>query len=95
MTLALGEIVDALGGELLGARDVLIAGIASLEMAGPNQIAFLSNPKYQQQLQLSNAACVPLHCVHATLFVLCKTDSALEAKAAGCSNACGSFECSC
>jgi UDP-3-O-[3-hydroxymyristoyl] glucosamine N-acyltransferase len=58
MTLALGEIVDALGGELLGARDVLIAGIASLEMAGPNQIAFLSNPKYQQQLQLSNAACV-------------------------------------
>jgi UDP-3-O-[3-hydroxymyristoyl] glucosamine N-acyltransferase len=58
MTLALGEIVDALGGELMGARDVLIDGIASLEMAGPSQIAFLSNPKYQQQMRLSNAGCV-------------------------------------
>jgi len=54
----LGEIVDALGGELLGARDVQVAGIASLETAGPAHIAFLSNPKYQQQLQASQAACV-------------------------------------
>lgn len=58
MTLALGDIVDALGGELLGARDIRIAGIASLETAGPGHIAFLSNPKYQQQLQASHAACV-------------------------------------
>jgi UDP-3-O-[3-hydroxymyristoyl] glucosamine N-acyltransferase len=58
VTLALGDIVDALGGELLGPRDARISGISSLEMAGPSHIAFLSNPKYQQQLQASKAACV-------------------------------------
>jgi UDP-3-O-[3-hydroxymyristoyl] glucosamine N-acyltransferase len=58
VTLALGDIVDALGGELLGAPDRRISGISSLEMAGPSHITFLSNPKYQQQLQASKAACV-------------------------------------
>jgi UDP-3-O-[3-hydroxymyristoyl] glucosamine N-acyltransferase len=58
VTLALGDIVDALGGELLGAPDTRISGISSLEMAGPSHIAFLSNPKYQQQLRASKAACV-------------------------------------
>ena len=58
MTLALGDIVDALGGELLGAREVQISGIAALETAGPGHIAFLSNPKYQSQLQGTKAACV-------------------------------------
>ncbi|MEY4737437.1 MAG: hypothetical protein RL302_1756 [Pseudomonadota bacterium] len=54
----LAEVVSALGGELLGDQGLVLTGIASLESAGPGDISFLSNPKYQQQLQSSRAACV-------------------------------------
>ena len=61
MSLLLGHIVDALGGSLEGdaaARDAAIARIAPLEVAGPGDLSFLSNPRYQQQLAASRAACV-------------------------------------
>ena len=59
MSLLLGQIVDALGGELEGAaREKRIARIAPLESAGPGDLSFLSNPRYQQQLAASQAACV-------------------------------------
>ena len=59
MSLLLGQIVDALGGELEGAaRETRIARIAPLESAGPGDLSFLSNPRYQQQLAASQAACV-------------------------------------
>lgn len=55
----LGQIVDALGGTLEGgAREVEISRIAPLESAGPGDLSFLSNPRYQQQLAASKAACV-------------------------------------
>jgi UDP-3-O-[3-hydroxymyristoyl] glucosamine N-acyltransferase len=56
--LRLGSIVDALGGELRGDGERLINGLAPLETATPQQLSFLSNPKYQQQLAASKAACV-------------------------------------
>jgi UDP-3-O-[3-hydroxymyristoyl] glucosamine N-acyltransferase len=56
--LVLGAIVDALGGELHGDAARLIDGLAPLETAGPGQLSFLSNPKYQQQLADSRAGCV-------------------------------------
>lgn len=58
MTLRLGAIVAALGGELIGDAETLIEGLAPLESAGPQQLSFLSHPKYQRQLAASNAACV-------------------------------------
>ena len=58
MALRLGAIVEALGGELHGDAALGIDGIAPLESAGPSQLAFLSNPKYQQQLASSRAGCV-------------------------------------
>lgn len=58
MQLHLGDIAQALGGELLGDPSRLIEGLAPLESAGPAQLSFLSNPKYQQQLAASQAACV-------------------------------------
>ena len=59
MSLRLGHIVDALGGSLEGgAADTLITRIAPLEVAGPGDLSFLSNPRYQQQLAASRAACV-------------------------------------
>lgn len=55
----LGQIVDALGGTLIGAeRGVEITRIAPLDSAGPGDLSFLSNPRYQQQLAASEAACV-------------------------------------
>jgi UDP-3-O-[3-hydroxymyristoyl] glucosamine N-acyltransferase len=60
VSLRLGQIVDALGGSLEGgaAPDAVISRIAPLEVAGPGDLSFLSNPRYQQQLAASRAACV-------------------------------------
>ena len=58
MQLTLAEIVAALGGELVGKHDLPIAGIAPLESAQNQHIAFLSKPRYQAQLQTTGAGCV-------------------------------------
>ncbi|MDB5849238.1 MAG: UDP-3-O-(3-hydroxymyristoyl)glucosamine N-acyltransferase, partial [Rhodoferax sp.] len=58
MALLLGEIVGSLGGELHGDPGLRIEGLAPLESAGSAELAFLSNPKYRQQLAASQAACV-------------------------------------
>jgi UDP-3-O-[3-hydroxymyristoyl] glucosamine N-acyltransferase len=58
LQIPLADIVGALGGEVLGNADAVITGVAPLETAGPGDISFLSNPKYQQQLQASRAGCV-------------------------------------
>ena len=54
----LGSIVEALGGELHGDAAVQIEALASLESATAADLSFLSNPRYQQQLAASRAACV-------------------------------------
>ena len=54
----LASIVNVLGGELLGSPARQIHGLAPLESAGPGELSFLSNPKYQQQLSRSLAGCV-------------------------------------
>jgi UDP-3-O-[3-hydroxymyristoyl] glucosamine N-acyltransferase len=56
--LRLGAIVDALGGALLGDATTEITALAPLESAGPTEISFLSNPRYQQQLAASRAGCI-------------------------------------
>ncbi|CAN5495640.1 UDP-3-O-(3-hydroxymyristoyl)glucosamine N-acyltransferase [soil metagenome] len=58
MELRLGSIVDALGGELHGDPALLIGSLATLESATSSGLSFLSNPRYQQQLAASRAACV-------------------------------------
>ncbi len=58
MSLQLGEIVQALGGELHGDAALSIEGLAPLESAGPGHLGFLSNPRYRQQLESSRAGCV-------------------------------------
>ena len=58
MSLQLGAIVDALGGELHGDRAVSIERLAPLQNAQPDALSFLSHPKYQQELAASKAACV-------------------------------------
>ncbi len=58
MQLSLGVIVESLGGELVGNATQTISGLATLEGANASQLSFLSNPKYQTQLQSCRAACV-------------------------------------
>ncbi|MBU0588490.1 MAG: UDP-3-O-(3-hydroxymyristoyl)glucosamine N-acyltransferase [Gammaproteobacteria bacterium] len=58
MTLRLGAILDALGGELHGSPDLPIDGLAPLESAESGDLSFLSHPKYQSLLSASRAGCV-------------------------------------
>jgi len=58
MALQLDDFVAALGGELHGEPGLAIEGLAPLESAGPHHLSFLSNPRYQPQLQASRAGCV-------------------------------------
>jgi UDP-3-O-[3-hydroxymyristoyl] glucosamine N-acyltransferase len=58
VALTLGALVAELGGELHGDAALGIEGIAPLETAGPQQISFLSHPKYLPQLAHSRAGCV-------------------------------------
>ena len=58
MALALGFIVEALGGELHGNAQLAIERLAPLESAQPDCLSFLSNPRYQSQLAASRAGCV-------------------------------------
>ncbi len=54
----LREITERLGGELIGNAATRIAAIAPLESAGPEAIAFLSNPLYRKQLATTRAGCI-------------------------------------
>ena len=59
MNVRLGQIVDALGGELeAGGREIEIRRIAPLEAAGEDALSFVSNPRYEHLLAASRAACV-------------------------------------
>jgi len=55
---ALGEITDRLGGELIGDPAARIDAVGPLESATPSTVAFLANPLYAKQLAGSRAGCV-------------------------------------
>jgi UDP-3-O-[3-hydroxymyristoyl] glucosamine N-acyltransferase len=55
---ALGDIALHLGAALDGDPSARIDGLASLESAGPSQVAFLANPKYAAGLAASRAGAV-------------------------------------
>ena len=62
MTLRLADIVQRLAeqapAELVGNPDVMIDRLSTLEASGPNDLTFLSNPKYSGQLAHCAAGCV-------------------------------------
>ncbi len=58
MSPTLGLIVEALGGTLVGDPAQAVRRLAPLQSASPSDIAFLSNPKYAAQLQITQAGCV-------------------------------------
>lgn len=58
LELSLSVILESLGGTLYGTAPEVITGLAPLELALPSELSFLANPKYQSQLQSTQAACV-------------------------------------
>ncbi len=60
MSTRLGDLVDSLGGELIGDPGLPVAGIAPLEAADASQITFLSNPKLRAQASTTRAAALIL-----------------------------------
>jgi UDP-3-O-[3-hydroxymyristoyl] glucosamine N-acyltransferase len=54
----LADVIAALGGDLVGASDIEIARLGPLEGADSATLSFLSNVRYQSQLQSTAAACV-------------------------------------
>jgi len=56
----LEEIVARFGGELKGNGSLVVNGLATLEAATSDQLSFLANPKYRNQLALTHAGAVIL-----------------------------------
>jgi UDP-3-O-[3-hydroxymyristoyl] glucosamine N-acyltransferase len=60
MSTRLGDLVDSLGGQLIGNPDTAITGIAPLEVATAGHITFLSNPKLRAQAAATRAGALIL-----------------------------------
>ena len=58
--LTLREIVARLGGEAVGEVATPLTGVATLDSAGPRDIAFLANPKYRTRVAACRAGAVIL-----------------------------------
>ena len=58
MPTTLAELRDLSGTELIGDEDCLIAGVATLQTAGPGDISFLANRRYFRYLQDTQASAV-------------------------------------
>ncbi len=58
MALRLGQIIESLGGRLMGDPQHLIQKLAPLDTAQADALSFLSHPKYQSQLATTQAGCV-------------------------------------
>jgi UDP-3-O-[3-hydroxymyristoyl] glucosamine N-acyltransferase len=58
MRVTVAEIVQRLGGECVGDGTLAVDRIATLEAAGPSQVAFIANPRYRAQLATTRAGCV-------------------------------------
>ncbi|MCD6026633.1 MAG: lpxD [Solimicrobium sp.] len=57
----LGELVERLGGQLIGDDNLIVNGIAPLEQAEATNITFLSNSKLRQQARKTLAAAIIIH----------------------------------
>jgi UDP-3-O-[3-hydroxymyristoyl] glucosamine N-acyltransferase len=55
-TLTLRDLAGAIEARLEGDPDVSVSGVAPLELAGPEDLSFLANPRYEESAQRSGAA---------------------------------------
>lgn len=54
----LGRLAQLLGCELIGNAEIEIAGVSTIENAGPGEITFLANMKYAPKVKLTRAAAI-------------------------------------
>ena len=52
------ELAEAVGGKVVGDRQVAIRKVAPIEEAGPGEITFLAHPRYQRYLETCRASAV-------------------------------------
>jgi UDP-3-O-[3-hydroxymyristoyl] glucosamine N-acyltransferase len=64
----LGELAELAGAQVRGEAGLLLRGVATLAGAGPDQIGFLANPKYREQLETTRAAAVVLTAADAEIW---------------------------
>ena len=55
---SLKELAEQVGGVVVGDGDLMISSVSTLENAGPDQITFLNNKKYEPQLKTTKAGAV-------------------------------------
>ena len=58
---SLAVLADLVGGCVSGDPSTSVSGVAPLDLAGPDQISFLANPKYKEKLADCSAAAVIAH----------------------------------
>jgi UDP-3-O-[3-hydroxymyristoyl] glucosamine N-acyltransferase len=58
MAFTLEDIVQRFGGEVVGDGSQRVGSLAPLDQAGPDQLAFLANPKYLSQVETTRAGAV-------------------------------------
>lgn len=58
---SLAVLADLVGGVVSGDPSVAISGVAPLDAAGPDQVSFLANPKYQSQMAACQAGAIIVH----------------------------------
>jgi UDP-3-O-[3-hydroxymyristoyl] glucosamine N-acyltransferase len=58
ITYSLEELAEAVGGEIVGERTVVITGVAGIREAKEGEITFLANPKYEPYLATTRASAV-------------------------------------
>ncbi|MGF6467068.1 UDP-3-O-[3-hydroxymyristoyl] glucosamine N-acyltransferase [Paraburkholderia youngii] len=58
MAFKLEDIVQRFGGEVVGNGSQRVSSLAPLDQAGPDQLAFLANPKYLSQVETTRAGAV-------------------------------------
>jgi len=58
MAFTLEDIVRRFGGEVVGNGSQRVGSLAPLDQAGPDQLAFLANPKYLSQVETTRAGAV-------------------------------------
>jgi UDP-3-O-[3-hydroxymyristoyl] glucosamine N-acyltransferase len=68
--LTLGEIASRLGGRVIGDAATRVEQVASLEHAGPRDIAFFTSLRYREKLAATRAAAVVIAPDHADLTAL-------------------------
>ena len=65
----LQQLANIIGAKLVGDKSFLIAGLASLESASNDQLAFYANKHYKKCLATTNAGCVLMHSAEKDAFV--------------------------